>query len=232
MPLFNLAVLISGSGTNLQAVIDATESGDIPHAKVAVVISSREGVYGLERAEKHGISNLVIDRSNISTLRSTLKTHDINGIVLAGYLSILPPEVVTAYSGRIINIHPALLPLFGGKGFYGIRVHQAVLTSGVKYTGATAHIVDCGVDTGAALIRSVVPVLADDTPESLQKRVLNVEHDVLVQAVKALAENKINELILKPLVLMNKNDKDGIYEYARGLLELGSVLTAAVKDTL
>jgi len=205
--LFNLAVLISGSGSNLQAVIDAVENGTIPNAKVALVVSSRENVYGLERAEKHGITNMVIDRPDTETLINILKAHKIDGIILAGYLTVLSPDVITAYTGRIINIHPALLPLFGGKGFYGIKVHQAVLESGVKYTGATAHIVDYGVDTGAILVRGVIPVLPDDTAESLQKRVLEIEHRVLVQAVKAMVEGRIEELIKNPFTMINEDDE-------------------------
>ena len=215
MSLFNLAVLISGSGSNLQAVIDAVEDGTIPNAKVALVVSSREGVFGLERAQKHGITNMVINRLDTDRLLETLKEHDINGIVLAGYLTVLTPDVIAAYSGKIINIHPALLPLFGGKGFYGIRVHQAVLASGVKYTGASAHIVDCGIDTGAVLVRGVVPVLSDDTAESLQKRVLTVEHKVLVQAVKAMVEDRIEELIKNPMLQID----EGVNEKAQAILD-------------
>ena len=206
MSLFNLAVLISGSGSNLLAVIDAVDTGTIPNAKVALVVSSREGVFGLERAEKHGITNMVIDRLDTEKLLDTLKAHNIDGIILAGYLTVLAPEVIEAYNGKIINIHPALLPSFGGKGFYGIKVHQAVLASGEKYTGATAHIVDCGIDTGAILVRGVIPVMPDDTAESLQKRVLEIEHVVLVKAVKALVEGKVEELIKKPLTLLNMGD--------------------------
>jgi phosphoribosylglycinamide formyltransferase-1 len=198
---FNLAVLISGSGSNLQAVIDAIENGTIPNAKVALVVSSRENVYGLERAQKYGITNIVIDRHDTKKLMETLKKHRIDGIILAGYLTVLAPDVITAYSGRIINIHPALLPLFGGKGFYGIKVHQAVLAAGEKHTGATAHLVDCGVDTGAVLVRGVLPILPDDTAESLQKRVLVIEHKVLVQAVKALVDGKTEDLIKNPLTI-------------------------------
>jgi phosphoribosylglycinamide formyltransferase-1 len=152
---------------------------------------------------------MVIDRLDTQMLMDTLKAHSIDGIILAGYLTVLAPDVIAAYSGRIINIHPALLPLFGGKGFYGIKVHQAVLASGVKETGATAHLVDCGVDTGASLVRGVIPVLPDETAESLQKRVLEVEHKVLVLAVKALVEEKIEELKKNPLILMNEDDRKG-----------------------
>ena len=225
LSLFNLAVLISGSGSNLQAVIDAIENGTILNAKVALVISSRENVFGLERAEKHGITNIVIDRLNTEKLLDTLKAHNVDGIILAGYLTVLTPDVITAYNDRIINIHPALLPLFGGKGFYGIKVHQAVLASKEKYTGATAHLVDCGIDTGATLVRGVLPVLPGDTAESLQKRVLKVEHVVLVEAVKALVEGKIKELIKKPLTIVNGEDKIGIQEYAKKLMKLGEALT-------
>ena len=206
LSLFNLAVLISGSGSNLQAVIEATENGTISNAKVALVVSSRGNVFGLERAAKHGITNMVIDRLDTDKLLDTLKAHSIDGIILAGYLTVIAPDVIAAYSGKIINIHPALLPLFGGKGFYGIKVHQAVLASGEKYTGATAHLVDCGIDTGAILVRGVIPVLPDDTAESLQKRVLKVEHKVLVQAVKALVEGNIEELIRNPITLTNDDE--------------------------
>jgi len=223
--LFNLAVLISGSGSNLQAVIDAARNGTIPNAKVTLVVSSRENVFGLERAAKHGITNMVIDRLDTAKLMDTLKAHSIDGIILAGYLTVLAPEIITAYSGRIINIHPALLPLFGGKGFYGIKVHQAVLASGVQYTGATAHLVDYGIDTGAILVRGVIPVLPNDTAESLQKRVLKIEHNILVQAVKALVDGKTEELIQNPLTITNEDDRDGIHEYTKGLIEPGNSLT-------
>ena len=201
MSLFNLAVLTSGSGTNLQAVIDATENGSIPDTQVALVVSNREGVYGLERAKKHGIVSAVISGKETDKLFEVLKTHKIDGIVLAGYLSILPLEVVEAFAGKIINIHPALLPKFGGMGFYGIKVHRAVIEAGDKLSGATAHVVDGGIDTGPILVRGVVPVLESDTAESLQERVLEIEHVVLVKAVKALARGSVEELINKPLTL-------------------------------
>ena len=221
MSLFNLAVLISGSGTNLQAVLDAVSSGVIPNAGVAAVISSRPGAFGLERAEKLNIPNMVIGKDETARLLETLESYNINGIVLAGYLSILPPEVIEAYSGRIVNIHPALLPMFGGKGFYGIRVHQAVLASGVRFSGATAHLVDSGIDTGAALVRGTVRVLDGDTAEDLQKRVLKIEHEVLVHAVKALVENRVEELAAKPALYVNEKDRDDLLEFAKELTALG-----------
>lgn len=201
LSLFNLAVLISGSGTNLQAVIDAVEGGIIPNARLVPVISDREGVFGLERAKKHNIDNMVINKNDTALLHNTLKSYNTDGIVLAGYLSILPPEIISTYDGKIINIHPALLPDFGGKGFYGIKVHQAVLASGEKVSGATAHLVDNGIDTGPVLVRGTVPVLPDDTAESLQKRVLEKEHIVLVRAVKALADGEVDSLKKNPLTL-------------------------------
>jgi len=222
--VFSFAVLISGSGSNLQAVLDAIENGIIPGARIELVISDREDAYGLERAENKDITNLVIDKNDTSGLLKLLNPKSIDGIILAGYLSILPPEVIEKYSGKIINIHPALLPMFGGRGFYGIRVHQAVLASGAPYSGATAHIVDCGIDTGPAIVRGVVPVLTGDTAEDLQKRVLEVEHIILVIAVKAMVEDRIKEMIEKPAVYMDTKEKNGVLEFARGLAELGDSL--------
>ena len=207
MSLFNLAVLISGSGTNLQAVIDAVSDGRLPNTKIALVVSSRSGAYGIERAKKHGIANIVVDRSNVDKLPEILRFHNIKGIILAGYLTILPPDVVSAYEGKIINIHPALLPKFGGKGFYGIKVHQAVIESGDKQSGATAHIVDCGIDTGPTLVQGILSVQNKDTAESLQKKVLEVEHIVLVEAIRALVKGEIDILINNPKTIrMDKGD--------------------------
>jgi len=204
LSLFNLAVLISGTGSNLQAVIDAVENGYIKNAKIALVVSNREGVYGLQRAEKHEIENIVIKKNEPDKLLDTLIKRDINGVILAGYLSVIPSEIVSAYAGRIINIHPALLPSYGGMGYYGLNVHKAVLKAGDKITGATAHIVDTGVDTGAVLIQGKVPVLPGDTPEILQKRVLKTEHKVLVQAIRALVEGETNNLSKNPIMLSPK----------------------------
>lgn len=221
---FNLAVLISGSGSNLQAIMDAADNGTIPNSAVALVISNREGAFGLERAKKRGIPNIVINNQDTTALLTALVNSKVDGIILAGYLSIISPIVVKTYKNRIINIHPALLPLFGGKGFYGIRVHEAALKSGAPYTGATAHLVDCGVDTGDVLVRGVVPVLADDTAESLQKRVLEIEHKVLVRAVKALVEGEVETMVKKPITLVSDSDKEGLLKYANGLLKLGNTL--------
>ena len=204
MSLFNIAVLISGTGSNLQAVIDAIENGFIPNAKIELVVSNRGGVFGLERAKKHGIDSMVISKNEPEKLLETLIKRNINGVVLAGYLAILPLEIISAYSGRIINIHPALLPDFGGKGYYGINVHKAVLKAGVKTTGATAHLVDSGIDTGAILVQSEVSVRPEDTAQTLQQRVLKTEHKVLVYAVKALVNGEATALSEKPLMLSPK----------------------------
>jgi len=203
LSLFNIAVLISGSGSNLQAIIDATDSHYIKDGKVTLVVSDREGAFGLTRAEKHGIDNMVITKDP-SKLLGTLIEKNINGIVLAGYLSILEPEIISAYAGRIINIHPALLPSFGGMGYYGIKIHEAVLKAGIKTTGATAHIVDTGVDTGAILIQREVPVMDGDTPQTLQQRVLKTEHKILVQAVHAMVNGETAELAKNPVILTPK----------------------------
>lgn len=227
MSSFNLAVLLSGYGSNLQAVLDAAAKGIIVNLNVALVISDRDNSYGLKRAKKRAIPHMKIEKSDKTGLLKTLEAYDINGIVLAGYLSILPPEVVKAYDNRIINIHPALLPLFGGMGFYGIKVHQAVLASGAPYSGATAHLVDCGVDTGAALVRGVVPVLTGDTAESLQKRVLEKEHDILIRAVKIISENKAGEMTKEPLLLVDDKDREGFLKYTEGIPELRDALTVA-----
>jgi len=230
--LFRIAVLISGSGSNLQAIIDFTENETVSNFEIALVVSSREGAYGLERAKKHGIKSAVIGKDNTDKLLEALSENNIDGIVLAGYLSILPPSVINAYENRIINIHPALLPQFGGMGFYGLKVHQAVLDSGVPYTGASVHIVDCGVDTGAVLIRGVIAVLPDDTAESLQKRVLGVEHTIIVLAVKALADGDTDKLKQKPLMLISDSDRKGVRTYAKEFKELGEKLIDADSEEL
>jgi len=198
---FHLAVLVSGGGTNLQAVLDAVESGEIKNAKVALVVSNRDGAYGLERAKNHGIQTAVISKKEPEKLIHAIKEHEIDGIILAGYLSILPPEVVEQYTDKIINIHPSLLPMFGGMGYYGLKVHTAVLSSGVSYTGATAHLVDNGVDTGKILVRARVPVEKSDTAEALQKRVLAIEHKVLVEAVKIMVSGHIEKTKKNPIEL-------------------------------
>ena len=164
-----IAVLVSGGGSNLQSIIDNIEQGNL-NCKISYVIADRE-CYGLKRAEKHGIKNVLLDRK-----------------VLAGYLSILSPEFIKKWSRKIINIHPSLLPKFGGKGMYGMNVHRAVIEAKETESGCTIHFVDTGVDTGEIILQIKVPVLSDDTPEVLQKRVLEKEHVVLIEGSKKLLE--------------------------------------------
>jgi phosphoribosylglycinamide formyltransferase-1 len=179
-----IAVLVSGSGSNLQAIIDAEAAGEIPGAKVSLVISSKENAYALERAEKAGIKTAVA--SDNGTLLSLLEEESPDLIVLAGYMRILPPEVVRAFPRRIINIHPSLIPKYCGMGYYGIKVHEAALAAGEKTTGATVHYADEGVDTGDIILQKEVPILEGDTPEKLQARVLETEHEILPEAIKRI----------------------------------------------
>ena len=190
-------VLVSGGGTNLQSLIDAVENGDIP-ARIASVISSRSGAYALERAKQHGIKTRVISKRAYPSRRAydeallcAVREDGADFLVLAGFLSILGPAMVQAYRNRIVNIHPALLPDFGGKGCYGIHVHEAVLAAGVKVTGATVHFVDEGTDTGPIIAQACVPVHPGDTPETLQQRVLQAEHRLLPEAVRWMAQDAL-----------------------------------------
>ena len=186
-----LAVLVSGGGTNLQSVIDATENGTL-RSKIACVISNKETAYGLERARKHHIPAIFIDPKEEGydeKLLALLKEEKIDLVVLAGYLKIVDSSLIDAFPERIINIHPSLLPRFGGKGYYGIHVHEAVIAAGEKESGATVHYVDKGVDTGKIILQRKVPVLEGDTPEELQARILDqIEHKILVEAIGLLEE--------------------------------------------
>lgn len=195
--MINISVMVSGGGTNLQALIDGVADGRIQDASIALVLSSRPGVYALERAEKAGIRTAVIDKEEYpddeeraDAILAALREAGTDLVVTAGYMSILHKRVCTAYTGCMINIHPALLPKFGGLGYYGIRVHRAVLEAGEKTTGATVHYVDAeGVDTGETILQGQIPVLSGDTPETLQKRVLDeVEHRILVEATNLVVQ--------------------------------------------
>lgn len=195
----NICVLVSGGGTNLQSVIDAIENGEIRDARIAGVISSKKDVYALERAKKHGIPSKIIMRKAYESkeefdqaILEALKAFDADLIVLAGYLAILGENVIKAYPNRIVNIHPSLLPSFGGKGYYGLKVHEAVLSAGVKLTGATVHFVDEGTDTGPIIMQKAVRVYPSDTPEVLQARVMErAEHIILPKVVRLLVQDKI-----------------------------------------
>jgi phosphoribosylglycinamide formyltransferase 1 len=188
-----VAVLASGGGTNLQALIDRFNTGAPAAARVELVVGSRAGIGALERAERAGIPALALDgramgaESFRDALAGALEEHRIDLVVLAGWLQLVSAEVVARYHGRMVNVHPALLPAFGGKGMYGMRVHQAVIASGVRVTGATVHLVDERYDEGAIVAQWPVPVLPGDTPEMLAARVLAVEHRILPLAVEALA---------------------------------------------
>ena len=190
METFRISVLVSGNGSNLQCIIDAVEDGRIANSKIVGVISSSENAYALERARQHEIPAAAVTKYEYADMRdrmdAILKILDGEHpdlIVLAGYLSILPATVVEKYRGRIINIHPALLPKFGGKDFYGIHVHEAVLAAGEKESGATVHYVDEGVDTGKIILQEKVPVLPGDDPQTLRERVLEIEHKILPEAI-------------------------------------------------
>lgn len=192
-----IAVFVSGSGTNLQSVIDGCESNYI-NGRICAVISSKSGVFALERAKIHKIPSFVYDKNKFENtdvmfneIIGLLFDFDIDVIVLAGYLSILTQNIIKKYHNKIINIHPSLIPAFCGKGFYGLKIHSAVLEYGSKVTGATVHFVDEGTDTGAIILQEAVKVEIGDTAESLQKRVLETEHKILPLAVKLYCEDRI-----------------------------------------
>ena len=174
----NIAVMVSGGGTNLQALIDAEKAGKIPHGKITLVVASNDSAYALERAENNGIETVVVKRKAYENqdafdkaIVETLHAHNIDMVVLAGYLSILGETVIQAYRDRIINIHPSLIPSFCGKGFYGLKVHEAALARGVKVTGATVHLVNEIPDGGRILKQKAVYIEDGDTAETLQRRV-------------------------------------------------------------
>lgn len=191
-----IGVLISGGGTNLQAIIDGVNKGSIA-GNVKLIISDNEDAYGLTRGKEAGIESIYINpqgqdtRSYSKLLIDEFQSRNIDLIVLAGFLKILSKEFVEAYPNRIINIHPSLIPAFSGKGFYGEKVHKAVLDYGVKYTGATVHFVDEDADTGPIILQDIVKVDPDDTVNSLKEKVLKIEHRLLVEAVKLYCENKL-----------------------------------------
>lgn len=196
--MVNVAVLVSGGGTNLQALIDAKTAGNLPKAKLALVIASKPGVYALERAKAAGIPTEVVCRKDFDTseafdrtMLETLRRYDIGVVVLAGYLSIVGAPVVAAYPDKIINIHPSLIPSFCGAGYYGLRVHEAALKKGVKVTGATVHLVNEKYDDGRILLQKAVAVEEGDTPETLQKRVMQqAEWEILPKALDMLTRGE------------------------------------------
>ena len=194
--MLNIAVLVSGGGTNLQAILDSQARGENPNGRVTLVVASRPGVYALERAEKAGVEHCVVCRKNYensadfdAALLAVLQSHSIDLVVLAGFLSVLGPAVVQAYPRRILNVHPALIPSFCGPGMYGLRPHEAALARGCKVTGATVHFVNEECDGGPILLQKAVDILPGDTPEVLQKRVMEqAEWIILPRAAQMLSE--------------------------------------------
>lgn len=192
--MFKIGVLVSGGGSNLQSIIDKSQSGEL-QCKVEVVIGDRE-CYGVERAKEAGIDGYTLDRKVLKKelcreIDKIVSERGIDLIVLAGFLSIIDEEFVNKWKGRIINIHPSLLPKFGGPGMYGIRVHEAVLKAGEQESGCTVHYVDIGVDSGEIIAQKRVKVLEGDTPEILQKRVLVEEHKLLPESIaKIISERR------------------------------------------
>ena len=192
----NIAVRVSGGGTNLQALIDAEKAGKIPHGKITLVVASNDSAYALERAENNGIETVVVKRKAYENqdafdkaIVETLHAHNIDMVVLAGYLSILGKTVIQAYRDRIINIHPSLIPSFCGKGFYGLKVHEAALARGVKVTGATVHLVNEIPDGGRILKQKAVYIEDGDTAETLQRRVMEqAEWILLPEACEDIAK--------------------------------------------
>jgi len=195
-----IAILVSGKarGTNMAAIIDACRSGEIPDSVVVLVIGTREDAPALQRAQERGVPTCVIDPRAFpddeaygEALLKVLREVQPDLICLAGYVRLLPAKVVRAYPHRILNIHPALLPLFGGKGMYGLRVHEAVIESGMKVAGCTVHFVDEQYDTGPIVLQSVIEVRDDDTPETLAARLLPVEHATYIRAIRLFVEGRL-----------------------------------------
>ena len=194
-----IGVLVSGGGTNLQALIDAQMTGKLTSGEIAVVISSKSGAYALERAEKAGIAAVCVDKKAYESraafekaLMEELKKHEIDVIVLAGFMLVLSDTFIRTYPDKIINVHPALIPSFCGDGFYGLHVHEKALEYGVKVTGATVHFVNEITDGGAIILQKAVSILEDDTPEALQQRVMKeAEHIILPEATELLCAGRL-----------------------------------------
>ena len=200
MRKIRIAVFVSGGGTNLQALLDAQQAGKLPSGEIALVVASRSDAYALTRAAAGGIPSEVVRRKDFEdqaayedALTSLMRENKIDLIVLAGFMSILSKAFTDRFPQRMINIHPSLIPCFCGKGFYGLKVHEAAIEYGVKVSGATVHFVEADVDAGAIIMQRAVPVEDGDTPESLQARILKIEHEILPLCVKLLCEGKIEK---------------------------------------
>ena len=195
-----IAVLVSGGGTNLQAVIDAVKQGKIPCGKISLVVASNANAYALERAKQAGIEAVVVSRKAYTdseaydeAMLAVLKEHEIEEVILAGFLSILGMPIIKAYPKRILNIHPSLIPSFCGKGFYGLKVHEAALARGVKVTGATVHYVNEIPDGGEIIAQKAVDILPEDTPETLQRRVMEQAEWILLPEAAAMVAERIEK---------------------------------------
>lgn len=206
--MLRIGVLVSGGGTNLQAIIDGIEGGSITNTEIGFVISNNQGAYALERAKEHGILAQCVspktyaDREAFNEdLVRIIDSYQVDLIVLAGYLVKIPPQLVAEYPNRIINIHPSLIPSFCGVGYYGLKVHEAVLSRGVKVTGATVHFVDEGMDTGPIILQQPVMVLQGDDAKTLQKRVMEqAEWKILPRAIDLIANGRVQVLDGKAVI--------------------------------
>ena len=211
--MLKLAVLVSGGGTNLQAIIDSIADGRITNAEIAVVISNNKNAFALERAKKHGIDAVCISPKDYGTrtafneaLLAKIQSYEADLVVLAGCLVVIPEIMVKAYPNRIINIHPALIPSFCGTGYYGLKVHEGVLERGVKVTGATVHFVDEGTDTGPIILQKAVEVRQGDTPKVLQQRVMEeAEWKIMPEAINLIANGRVhvdekNHVVIEEMV--------------------------------
>ena len=198
--MLKIAVCVSGGGTNLQAIIDAVESGVITNTEISVVISNNKNAYALERAKNHNIEGICISPKDYETraefnkaFLEKLDSYEVDLVVLAGFLVVIPPEMIAKYRNRSINVHPSLIPSFCGTGFYGLKVHEGALERGVKVTGATVHFVDEGTDTGPIILQKAVYIENGDTAEVLQKRVMEqAEWVILPKAIDYIANGKVS----------------------------------------
>lgn len=197
--MLKIAVLVSGGGTNLQAIIDAVAAGKVTNTKIAVVVSNNPNAYALERAKNAGIPAEVLVPKHFATrdifnaeLLKLIQSYEVDAVVLAGCLLTIPESMILAYPNKIMNIHPSLIPAFCGKEYYGLKVHEGVLSRGVKVTGATVHFVDAGLDTGPIILQKAVTVQETDTPEILQRRVMEeAEWELLPRAIDLLANGRL-----------------------------------------
>ena len=212
--MLKIAVLVSGGGTNLQAIIDGVENGSITNTEISMVFSNNRNAYALERAQKHGITTKVLVPSDFENraefneaFYQLLTEENPDLIVLAGCLVVIPEKIVKAFAGRIINIHPSLIPSFCGTGFYGLKVHEKVLERGVRVSGATVHFVDEGTDTGPIILQKAVYIKPDDTAKSLQLRIMEqAEWKILPKAIDLIANNKVH--ITDSKVIIDDYDPD------------------------